>query len=158
MRDIDPCPCGLHAHYSACCKVFIDGVKNAETAELLMRSRYTAYVVKDVDYLLKTWHFAGRPDEIDPASIPTWTGLTIVRTEEGQADDSEGIVEFKAQAQDGQQSWQLHEVSNFVKDEDQWYYVDGDIVKPEPVTSSKVGRNAPCPCGSGKKFKKCCGP
>lgn len=158
MRDNDPCPCGLNTRYSSCCKLVLDGKKKAETAEMLMRSRYTAYVVKDVDYLLKTWHFAGRPDEIDPAEIPDWTRLTIVRTEDGLANDSEGIVEFKAQAQNGQRNWQLHEVSSFVKDDDQWYYVDGDLVKPLPVTSTKVGRNTPCPCGSGKKFKKCCGP
>ncbi len=158
MKDNDFCPCGSNAHYSSCCKLLLDGEKNAETAEMLMRSRYTAYVVKDIEYLLRTWHLSNRPDEIDPSSIPDWVGLTIVRTEEGQVDDLGGIVEFKAQAQDGQQSWQLHEVSSFVKDEGQWYYVDGDLVKSPPATSTKVGRNTPCPCGSGKKFKKCCGP
>jgi SEC-C motif domain protein len=158
MKDNDSCPCGLNADYSSCCKPLLDGEKSAETAERLMRSRYTAYVVKDVDYLMKTWHFAGRPKEIETVSIPDWIGLEIVRTEEGLAGDAEGIVEFKAQARNKQHSWQLHEVSRFVRDDDKWYYVDGDVVNPQPVTSNKVGRNAPCPCGSGKKFKKCCGP
>ena len=158
MRDKDLCPCGSNNDYASCCKLLLDGEKNAETAEVLMRSRYTAYVVKDIDYLLRTWYFANRPDDIDPASIPHWVGLTIVRTEEGLAHDTEGVVEFTAQAEDGKQRWQLHEVSTFVKDGEQWFYVDGDLVKPPPATSSKVGRNTPCPCGSGKKFKKCCGP
>lgn len=126
-----------------------------------MRSRYTAYVVKDVGYLLRTWHPSTRPADLDPATIADWQSLQIIRTEKGLATDNEGIVEFIATALSQQKILSLHEVSRFVKEDGHWFYVDGDIKKNSPPAAhaaKKAGRNDPCPCGSGKKFKKCCGP
>jgi SEC-C motif-containing protein len=153
----NPCPCNSGRSYSACCKPAISGNKCAVTAEALMRSRYTAYVVKDVNYLLRTWHSSERPATIVSAKIPDWYGLHIVRTEAGNESDTHGVVEFKAKAAFKKKLWNFHEVSRFVKENNQWFYIDGDVIKSPPAISSKVGRNAPCPCGSGKKYKKCCG-
>lgn len=126
-----------------------------------MRSRYTAYVVRDVDYLIKTWHPSTRPISISPDTIPEWYGLYIVHTEDGTATDDKGIVEFKATALSQKKIWRLHEISRFKKEDGQWFYIDGDIKGDSPPVvrrGEKVGRNDPCPCGSGKKFKKCCWP
>ncbi len=126
-----------------------------------MRSRYTAYVVRDVDYLIKTWHPSTRPISINPDTIPEWYGLQIMRTENGTASDDQGIVEFKATSLSHKKIWRLHEISRFQKEDGQWLYVDGDIKGDSPPVvrkGEKVGRNDPCTCGSGKKFKKCCGP
>jgi len=125
-----------------------------------MRSRYTAYVVRDISYLLRSWHPSTRPGSIDPAAIPAWHELQIIHTEKGHETDNEGIVEFQALAFSQKNILRLHEVSRFMKENDQWLYVDGDIkddTLPVEGHEPKVGRNAPCPCGSGRKFKKCCG-
>ena len=160
MTDKNICPCNSGSPYSDCCEPLIAGDVIAGTAESLMRSRYTAYVVRDVDYLLKTWHPSTRPSVIDPATIPEWYGLHIVHTEAGSENDDQGVVEFKATALSQGKMWRLHEVSRFVNEEGQWFYVNGDIKGDSPPVKKppKVGRNEPCPCGSGKKFKKCCGP
>ena len=125
-----------------------------------MRSRYTAYIEKNVGYILQTWHPSTRPSVLDPATIPTWCGLQIVRTERGRTDDDEGFVEFVATALVRHKLCTLHEVSRFVREAGQWLYVSGDLLKDggqEEIRAGKTGRNDPCPCGSGKKFKKCCG-
>ncbi len=142
-----------------CCAAVLSGEKIALTAEMLMRSRYSAYVAGDSAYLLKTWHPATRPLALDPATIPEWCGLKIIRTEKGQAGDATGMVEFRATARSQQKILTLHEVSHFVKEAGHWLYVSGEIQEDSlrPGTpAGKVGRNDPCPCGSGKKFKKCC--
>ncbi|MBI4794169.1 MAG: SEC-C domain-containing protein [Deltaproteobacteria bacterium] len=161
MTDTNICPCNSGASYAACCEPLLAGDRPAETALALMRSRYTAYVVRNVDYLLKTWHPSTRPAAIDPAAIPEWYGLHIVRTEKGMATDGDGVVEFKATALAREKMWRLHEVSRFMKKDGQWLYVDGDTkgeTPPAARRAPKVGRNEPCPCGSDRKFKKCCGP
>ncbi len=109
-----------------------------------MRSRYSAYVLKLSDYLLDTWHASTRPLNLDISSDDTpWLRLLIIATESEH-------VEFAAFYRGGQ----LHEKSRFVNEEGRWYYLDGEVLPP---IEEKVGRNAPCPCGSGKKFKRCCG-
>ena len=113
-----------------------------------MRSRYSAYVLKLSDYLRETWHPSTRPADLDISSDETpWQRLLIVSSSEGI---SEGVVEFAAFYQGGQ----LHERSRFVREGGCWFYVDGELLQP---LEEKVGRNDPCPCGSGKKFKRCCG-
>ena len=160
MTNTSICPCNSGRPYAECCKPLLSGDHLACTAEALMRSRYTAYVVRDIAYLLKSWHPSTRPDNIDTATIPEWSGLNIIRTEKGMETDSEGVVEFQATAFSPKNMLRLHEVSRFVKEDGQWLYVDGDIKNnPLPVErrGPKIGRNDPCHCGSGKKFKKCCG-
>ncbi|WP_455199281.1 YchJ family protein [Kaarinaea lacus] len=154
----DTCPCGSNKSYEACCGLYISGKKVAPTAEALMRSRYSAYVRQDDDYLLKTWHPDTRPSyKPSDDDNTTWTGLEVIKTEKGKETDNEGIVEFVAYCKVKDTSSHLHEVSQFVREDDTWYYVDGKGQEPVRRDSPKVGRNDPCPCGSGKKYKKCCG-
>ncbi|MGE4560981.1 MAG: YchJ family metal-binding protein, partial [Desulfobulbus sp.] len=104
---------------------------------------------------------------IDVETIPHWCGLEILGTEQGQADDREGLVEFRATALADERLIVLRERSRFVREQGAWRYVDGEFIEEEqpvaavpssPAKAKKVGRNDPCPCGSGRKFKKCCGP
>lgn len=141
-----------------CCGLYISGEKHAPTAEALMRSRYTAYTRQDDNYLLNTWHPDTRPSEKPSEDKNTvWTGLEVIRTEEGKENDSQGIVEFIANCTVKGTTSHLHEISRFVYEGDRWYYLDGQGQQPVRRDTPKVGRNDPCPCGSGKKFKKCCG-
>ncbi len=125
-----------------------------------MRSRYTAYARGDVAHLARTLapeHRASFDMADVSAGMKTtqWLGLEILDTEAGEEDDSTGIVEFAARFQAQGQTRVLHERSRFRRDTDgSWVYVDGETAL-QPV--KKPGRNDPCPCGSGKKFKQCCG-
>jgi len=160
MTNTATCPCNSDQPYVECCEPLLSGDRRASTAEALMRSRYTANVIRDVAYLLRSWHPSTRPDTIDPATIPEWCGLHIVRREKGMENDREGVVEFKATFLSQKDVCRLHEVSRFIKEDGQWLYVDGDIQDnslPGQRRGVKIGRNDPCHCGSGNKFKKCCG-
>jgi SEC-C motif-containing protein len=157
------CPCGNSLDYDQCCGVYHKG-ENAPTAETLMRARYSAFVKNEIKYVENT-HEPGTSD-FDPneaenwAKNSNWLGLEIVKTERGRENDDSGVVEFKANYEDSKNNKITHhEVSNFKKIDGKWYYSSGSIVGLDPIKRStpKVGRNEPCPCGSGKKFKKCCG-
>jgi len=154
MAVSGPCPCDSGRPYAHCCGAFIAGAgAGAETPEALMRSRYSAYVLGEQTYLLDTWHPSTRPESIDTAAGPRWLRLEIRSTGGGPADD-EGTVEFVAHYLEGEHHGRLHELSRFRREEGRWYYLDGTLY---PTDSEKVGRNAACPCGSGRKFKRCCG-
>ncbi len=117
-----------------------------------MRSRYSAYVLRDSDYLHHTWHSCSRPEGLEIGNDDiSWLRLQIIATEKGGEGDSEGSVEFAAYYHGGQ----LHERSRFVREAGAWRYLDGELLPP--LREERVGRNTPCPCGSGKKFKRCCG-
>ena len=129
-----------------------------------MRSRYTAHVLGRIDYILATRDPSTRSDaERDAVERwvreSTWLGLTIVGRERGGAGDDEGIVEFEAAYRTGAGARILHrERSLFRRRDGRWLYVDGDVVKNAPAKRVETaGRNDPCPCGSGKKYKRCCG-
>jgi SEC-C motif domain protein len=127
-----PCPCGSGTAYADCCGALLAGERTASTAEELMRSRYTAFATGDVDHLVRTWHPRTRPDALtlDPAT--TWTGLRVMRTEQGGPDDAEGVVEFVGSFEEpsagrgGVAPGELHEVSRFARRAGRWVYVDGD--------------------------------
>ena len=127
--DIPACPCGSGQAYALCCGAFIDNGALPATAEQLMRSRYSAYVLAREDYLLRTWHGSTRPAQLDlqDASQVKWLGLKILRCEAGGVDDREGIVEFVARYQVNGRAERLQEVSRFVRDAGQWLYADGQI-------------------------------
>ncbi len=157
------CPCCSGRPFADCCEPFLDGRAQPETAEALMRSRYTAYEARRIDYLKKTTTGAAR-SEFDEsttrnwAATTDWRGLEILRTEQGGPADEEGVVEFVARyAVDGT-TYHHHETASFVRENDAWRFADGTVAgaptyrREEP----KVGRNMPCPCGSGRKFKRCC--
>jgi len=116
-----------------------------------MRSRYSAYVLQLTDYLLYSWHPKTRPLEgFDWA--PRWQGLEIIQTRLGQTGDKLGYVEFVARFEQGGTDSSLRELSRFQRFEGRWVYLDGD----QPSAHQATARNAPCPCGSGKKYKLCC--
>ena len=122
-----PCPCGLPALYAGCCGRFHAGrlVGMAPDAEGLMRSRYSAYVLKLGDYLLDTWHASTRPS-VAPMFEPglRWLGLDVKRFEVQDADHA--TVEFIARSKHGGRAHRLHEKSRFVREGERWFYIDGD--------------------------------
>ncbi len=152
MENLCPCQSGLD--FQSCCGPLIAGIRPARLPVELMRSRYSAFALGNVDYLIATWH----PDcnavqwrsEISGNFANTqWLGLAILQTTEIKQSD-EGYVEFIARFFDKakQRPGFIHERSRFVRMAERWYYVDGVHKLP--------ARNDPCPCGSGKKYKKCC--
>lgn len=158
------CPCGSEKEYSSCCEVYHSNQGSAPTAEKLMRARYSAFAKHQIKYISET-HVPGTEDfdeneANDWATNSTWKKLEIVGTQKGLESDDTGMVEFKAfySDKDGN-DYVHHELSKFKKLEGKWFYEDGQIVGTGPLrrATPKVGRNEPCPCGSGKKFKKCCG-
>lgn len=150
------CHCESGRLFDDCCGPLLAGSYPAPTAEALMRSRYTANVEKNTTYLLNTWHSSTRPPSIDADTIPTWCGLSILAVNQGQQGDDRGMVEFRALYRSDSGLGVLHERSRFVFENGCWSYVDGELRESGALMSAKTGRNAPCPCGSGKKYKKCC--
>jgi SEC-C motif domain protein len=159
------CPCGTELELDACCGPIIAGQRSAPTAEALMRSRYTAYARKDVDYVFAS-HDPSTRDELDEAATRDWAARTewlkldVIATEAGGEGDDHGVVEFVASFRDERgRALEHRERSTFIRREGRWYYQDGDVPRQAPIARAtpKVGRNDPCPCGSGKKHKKCCG-
>jgi len=134
----------------------------APTALALMRSRYTAYVRGAIDHLIAT-HAAETRAEADRDAMTRWSrdtqwlGLEIVASSAGQATDDDGIVEFIARGATRGTPFAQHERSRFRRVEGHWYYVDGVVVKEPVRRSAPPGRNDPCPCGSGMKYKRCHG-
>lgn len=127
MRAPADCPCGSGKPYAACCGPLHLGQFFAFTAEALMRSRYSAYVLRLEDYLLATWHPTRRPSELDLAADGTkWLGLAVKRHQ--QQDDSHATVEFVARYRIGGRGHRLHELSRFVREDGRWYYLDGDML------------------------------
>lgn len=121
-----PCPCGLPKTYATCCGVFHADTP-APTAEALMRSRYSAYVLDLEPYLLATWHTSKRPPSLDPGDDGKvrWLGLEIKRQESTGADSA--IVEFVARYRVAGRAHRLHETSRFLREDGRWYYLDGEF-------------------------------
>ncbi|WP_280340178.1 YchJ family protein [Nocardia neocaledoniensis] len=125
MGDAKPCPCRRGEPFDACCGPILAGAKPAPTAETLMRSRYTAYVVGDVDYLMRSWHPNTRPAELELDPAQRWLFLEIVGTQRGGPFDDNGTVEFIAHYKlDGVRD-AMHELSTFVRVDGAWVYLDG---------------------------------
>ena len=153
MSDNELCHCGSGYLSEQCCLQYVAGSLNAPTAEALMRSRYTAYVMGDEAYLLTSWFDATRPKKLNlEQSNINWSGLSICKTQGGKAGDQRGVVEFIAKYVEAGKASQVHESSRFIYQQGRWFYVDGDL-----ISEKKSARNLACPCGSGKKFKRCCG-
>ncbi len=155
MTKNTPCPCGSGLAAKTCCGPVLSGEEFPDTALQLMRSRYTAHMLKNAGYLLKTWHPSTRPDETT-IHFNDWYQLRIIETLAGGLEDDSGIVEFRALYRHGTMRGVLHERSRFCRKDGLWYYLDGEILESNRTVPEKVGRNSPCPCGSGRKYKKCC--
>lgn len=157
------CPCGSGKVYNECCGLYISGKAKAPTAEALMRSRYSAYAEHEIDYIINTCVHRDK-DKIDYQSTrdwsekSTWLGLKIISTEKGSVSDSEGAVEFEAVYEQNGLKDIHHEKAKFKKQGSEWLYDEGHVIPRTVVRSApKTGRNDPCPCASGKKYKHCCG-
>lgn len=149
ITGTSPCPCGSAANYADCCQPLHRGAA-APSPEALMRSRYTAFVLHNVAYLKATWHASTRPaGELDLTRSPEWTCLQVLAHSE---DGERGEVHFRAIHKEGNGWGYLEEVSQFVCEAGRWFYVTGDTHQG----GLKPGRNEPCPCGSGRKYKACC--
>ncbi|XAS63980.1 YchJ family protein [Pseudarthrobacter sp. So.54] len=119
------CPCLRGEQYAECCGRYHSGGAHAATAEELMRSRYSAFVVLDAGYLLRTWHPDSRPGVVDLEPGTTWRRLDIVSTLGGGPFDTEGTVEFRAHYRHGGERGVHHETSRFLRVDRRWYYLDG---------------------------------
>lgn len=167
MNQIDlnsSCPCGSGQNFGDCCQPIISGKSTAPTAENLMRARYSAYVFTDIPFLKESLAPDQRSD-FDENSVKQWSksaewkGLEVLETRDGGKSDDEGEVYFAAHYVIEGQKHVHRERAKFEKSEGQWFFKDGEIDKVDPIVrdAPKIGRNDPCSCGSGKKFKKCCG-
>ena len=146
------CPCQLKIQspkpYSDCCEPLHKG-QAALKPEELMRSRFSGFVLGLTEYLNKSWHSSTRPDGLSLEADDQWLKLEIIKSTDSQ-------VHFKAffKDTDSPQGFSvLEELSDFIKEDGHWFYVSGDT-QIQPVT---LARNDVCLCGSGKKYKKCCG-
>lgn len=158
------CPCGSGAEYAACCEPIVTRAAPAATAEALMRARYTAYARGAVDFLTASLHPDHR-EQYDPegarewAEHSEWHGLEIIAAEAGGPGDETGTVEFAATYTYQGEFQRYHEVASFRRQDGAWYFTEGTPGVRRPVVHDgpRVGRNDPCPCGSGRKHKRCCG-
>jgi SEC-C motif-containing protein len=118
------CPCGSDRPYPACCGRLHAGAAQARTAEELMRSRYSAFAVGDVAYLVRSWHPRTRPPDLALDGGQTWTGLTVTATEAGGPGDEEGVVSFEASYRTPEGRGVLQETSRFERRRGRWVYVE----------------------------------
>jgi SEC-C motif-containing protein len=154
---IKHCTCGNELTFEVCCKPIIDGKVAAKNAEILMRSRFSAYSLKNYQYILQTYILAQRSkltisELADSAQDTQWLSLQVI-AHHSQANTAQ--VEFKAFYQIHNSYYVMHEISDFVFEAGTWLYADGVIKKDSGELSQE--RNSQCLCGSGKKYKKCCG-
>ena len=153
MSQVNLCHCGSGLQIEKCCLQYISDGHKAPTAEALMRSRYTAYVLGDEAYLRASWHETTCPESLNlKQSDIQWTGLSICKILGGREGDRRGVVEFIAKYIVSGKLAQIHESSRFINQYGRWLYMDGDL-----ISENTVSRNSACSCGSGKKFKRCCG-
>ena len=161
MNDL--CPCGSDQAFEACCEPLLMGQAKPKTATQLMRARYSAYAMGNIEYLYKTAGPRVRK-EFDPenskkwAESATWGGIEFLSVVGGGENDETAKVDFVAHYSVKGKDFNHHELADFAKLDGEWRFIDGRIFGSDPIRREepKVGRNDLCPCGSGKKYKKCC--
>ncbi len=155
-----PCPCGSGQTFTGCCEPILKQQQPAATAEKLMRSRFTAHVVHDHAHLHRTYLGTAREPYVAKEEGPAsdWSRLVIHSHEAGSSPDT-AFVDFTAYFREGDKEQAHHEKGAFQRIDGAWFYTHAVRMGPAPIksTQAKVGRNDPCPCGSGKKSKHCCG-
>jgi SEC-C motif-containing protein len=148
------CPCSPDKKYADCCEKFLTGITYPTTLEELMRSRYSAYATANIDYIIKT--MAGTAlaefNESDAENDARTCHFTHLTLHGAFAEDGKHFVEFSAHYYAQNKQYVIHECSEFALLDGKWMYVNGEGEEDR----SDIGRNDSCPCGSGKKFKKCC--
>lgn len=151
----DKCPCDHHQPYVACCGRFLEYKQTPQTAEELMRSRFSAYALGHYQYIIDTYSMKNIEDLnvqqlADDQADVEWKSLQI------QGSIVPDQVEFTAYYRYQNRWYIMHERSTFIQQNGQWLYAQGFMFDDSgPFTPQ---RNQLCPCGSGKKFKKCCMP
>lgn len=146
------CPCGSGEAYAACCQPYHRG-KAAPAPEALMRSRFSAFVLNLPGYVTATWHPSTRPQSLDLTDSPAWASLQVLASDDAvKGSENQGRVHFRAVFRAGPNWGYLEEDSSFIREAGRWYYLSGDTREG----MLKPGRNEPCPCGSGRKYKACC--
>ena len=158
------CPCGSALDYQECCRPVIEGQRRAATPEELMRARYSAFTQVEVDFLLSSLHPDERAEH-DAAGIREWAeqsewhGLKILAVEADEEAEQSGTVEFQASYTFKGETKRHHEIALFERVDGDWYFKEGQPGTAKPIVREgpRIGRNDPCPCGSGRKFKRCCG-
>ncbi|MBB3167758.1 YchJ family protein [Simiduia aestuariiviva] len=146
----DICPCCSGQPYQQCCAPLHAGAP-ADSPKALMRSRFAAHAIKDLEYIVRSWASAARAD-IDREALAQWLsaaefGQLMVRQAQGDT------VEFECWYQQDGLLHHLHDLSHFVQEDGHWRYARSE---PPKLKATVVGRNDRCPCGSGKKHKQCC--
>ena len=147
------CPCGSGKYLPECCGRVHAG-EPAPTAEALMRSRYSAYALGRIDYLIATT-LPAQQAGMDRAAIEEWSlqskwlELNVLDSEPATAPFGHAKVSFSVRWEDAEGMHEHRECSAFVQRGGRWFFID-------PTVRLTAGRNDPCPCGSGGKFKKCC--
>ncbi len=160
----DLCPCGSEQSLKQCCLPVIQGAKKPATAENLLRARYTAFTLGNVDFIVDTHHTKTKA-EVKREGIEEWSkqsewlGLEVLNVEGGGSGDEQGVIDFHVKYRAGGKLQDHREHSLFEKEGGEWRFLDAEALGGGTIrrTEPKVGRNDPCSCGSGKKFKKCCG-
>lgn len=157
------CPCGANENYGSCCELYIKGKDKPATAEALMRARYSAYAKGEIGYLRDTLVPSDR-ETFDEESTTAWSkkskwlSLDVLSKKGGTETDHEGEVEFIAKFEFEGEKAEHRERAKFQRIGGDWFFVEGKVRRGDPIVREvKIGRNDPCSCGSGKKFKKCCG-
>lgn len=157
------CNCGSGKPLAQCCLPIIEGQTPARTPEELMRARFTAHAIKNYPFLVESVH----PDHREGVSVEElnewsakidWEELEVHSATPGETED-QGEVSFSAYYSINGTPQELREDAAFARENGRWYYVDGHVHGREPYVREqpRIGRNEPCPCASGKKYKKCCG-
>ena len=161
--DLDKlCPCCSGAPFAACCEQIINGERESQSAEELMRARYSAFATGAIDFVVASTHSRTR-SEIDIPYIrewsqtSTWRGLQIFDTK--LIDENKAYVSFEALFTKAGKDQSHREKGEFEREHGKWRFVTGEELKNPTVRyeTPRTGRNEPCPCGSGRKYKKCCG-
>ncbi len=154
-----PCPCGSGKTFALCCEPLLKQQRAAANAEELMRSRFSAHVAHDWQHLHRTYAKTAKEPYVadDEAGGRNWTRLAIHSHEASTRPDT-AFVDFTAYYREGEAEQALHEKAEFQRIDGAWLYTRPVRQGPAPIksTQAKVGRNDPCPCGSGKKYKQCC--
>ena len=154
-----PCPCGSGKNFADCCEPVLKGQRIPATAEELMRARFTAHVTFDFRFLHESYRPTSDKPYVAEEGEPTmqWTKL-VVHAPEPSVDPDKAYVDFSAYGTEDGVEKVLHEKAEFLRVGGKWLYNREARLGPAPYKSSapKVGRNDPCPCGSGKKYKQCC--
>ncbi len=128
MDEGTVCLCGSGQIYDLCCGLYHSGKKYPDTAETLMRSRFTAFALHNKAYLLSTWEVSKRPSTVDfSKSEIKWSRLDIVKCKKGGSGDKKGLVQFKAYYSQRGEEYILNETSRFRKVRGRWYYLDGMV-------------------------------